>query len=113
MGVYLVLGKHGEEQGGTERDVTLEYHKETGSEGTMHRQLKNHMTALRVSHLVGSASRNHQSRGFCLLLHGQDTKDILVALFLLPFSFFSPDESFLLLKREGTGKVRLVTSMGA
>lgn len=33
------------------------------------------LTAFGVSHLLGPASRNHHFWGFCLLLHGQDTKD--------------------------------------
>lgn len=36
VGVYLVVGKRGEEQGGTERNAAPEHHKETGSQGTRH-----------------------------------------------------------------------------
>lgn len=74
---------------------------------------KDPKTALSVSHLLASASRSHHFWGFCLLLHGQDTENTsCTTLFPLPFSHPSPGKPFLILKKEGTGKVWLVASSG-
>lgn len=78
--VYLVLEKHGEDEGGRGRK---ERSSEVPMQGMSHRTPatqaaklpEDQPTAFGVSHLLGPASRKHHFWGFCLLLHGQDTKD--------------------------------------